>query len=50
MTTTLSRLTAGGLDALILLGVVLCIPIVILLVGIPIALVMRLVLELGRLL
>jgi hypothetical protein len=46
----MGRLTARGLDALILLGVVFCIPFVILLVGIPIALVMRLVLELGRLL
>ena len=46
----MGRLAARGLDALIRLAVVLCIPFVILLVGIPIALVMRLVLELGRLL
>jgi hypothetical protein len=46
----MGRLTANGLDALMLIGVVLCIPFIILLIGLPIALVVRLVLELGRLL
>jgi hypothetical protein len=46
----MNRLTSSGVDALMLIGVVLCIPFVILLIGLPIALVMRLLLELGRLL
>ncbi len=45
----MGRLTANGLDALMLIGVVFSIPFIILLIGLPIALVMRLLLELGRL-
>ena len=46
----MNRLTSSGLDALMIIGVVFGIPFVILLIGLPIVLVMRLVLELGRLL
>jgi len=47
--TGLQRSVTGALDVLILLGVILSIPFVILAIGLPLALLGRLLLQIGRL-